>query len=52
MSTPFKNYNLVSIDEFIKVYKLDENSHKECMKLTGKGKTRPAPKEGNDHADK
>ena len=54
MSTPFNNYNLISIAEFIKVYKLDDGSSIVSPK-TGKGKTRPNAKQsggGHNHGNR
>ena len=56
MNTPFKNYNLISIDDFIRIYKLEDDEEIICTKL-GKGKTRAFPKPklfkgGNKHEDK
>ena len=56
MSTPFKDYNLISIDDFIRIYKLEDDEEIICTKL-GKGKTRAFPKpklfeEDSNHADK
>ena len=43
MSTPFKNYNLVSIDEFTKLFKLDEGESAK-VKNTLKQSVFPKPK--------
>ena len=54
MNTPFKNYNLVSIDEFIKLYKLDDGESARVKNTLNKS-VFPKEKlfeEDSNHADK
>ena len=54
MSTPFKNYNLISIDEFTKLFKLDEGESAKVKNTLKQSvfTTSNLAEEDSNHADK